>query len=74
MAGIASVLGRHWLARALAQLGEFSEGFTVAQAGLDINLSTDIVASLPAAHAAVGYVHLQRGGASAGARVAHASR
>jgi hypothetical protein len=47
MAGIASVLGRHWLARALAQLGEFSEGFTVAQAGLDINLSTDITKVRP---------------------------
>ena len=61
MAGLASVLGRHWLARALAELGEFSEALTVAQECLDINLSTDIVATLPAAYAAVGYVHLQRG-------------
>jgi tetratricopeptide (TPR) repeat protein len=61
MAGLASVLGRHWLARALAELGEFPEALAVAREGLDINLSTDKVAGLPAAYAAIGYVHLQRG-------------
>ena len=61
MAGLASVLARHWLARTLADLGQFSEGLAVAQEGLDINLSTDNVASLPIAHAAVGYLHLRRG-------------
>ena len=61
MAGIASVLARHWLVRALTDLGEFSEGLAVAQEALDINLSTDIVATLPAAYSAVGYVRLRRG-------------
>ena len=61
MAGIASVLARHWLARTLAQLGDFSEGLAVAREGLDMALSTDNVASLPPAHLAVGYVHLHRG-------------
>jgi hypothetical protein len=43
MGGIASALARHWLARALAELGEFSEALVVAQESLDINLSTDNV-------------------------------
>ena len=45
MAGLASVLARHWLARAFAELGAFSEGLAMAREGLDINLSTDNVAS-----------------------------
>jgi tetratricopeptide (TPR) repeat protein len=61
MAGIPSVLARNWLARALAELGEFPEGLAVARESLDINLSTDNVAGLPAAYSAIGYVHLQRG-------------
>jgi tetratricopeptide (TPR) repeat protein len=61
MAGLGSVLARFWLARTLAELGEFSEALAVAQEGLDINLSTDNVASLPIAHATVGYPHLCRG-------------
>jgi class 3 adenylate cyclase/tetratricopeptide (TPR) repeat protein len=61
MAGLASVLACHWLARTLAELGQLSEGLAVAQEGLDINLSTDNVASLPIAHATVGYLHLRRG-------------
>ena len=61
MAGIASVLTRHWLARTLAQLGDFSEALAVAREGLDINLSMDNLTSLPSAHLAVGYVHLHRG-------------
>jgi class 3 adenylate cyclase/tetratricopeptide (TPR) repeat protein len=61
MSGIASVLARHWLARALAELGEFSDGLAVAREGLDINLSTENVAGLPAAHSAIGYVLLRRG-------------
>jgi len=61
MAGIASVLARHWLARALADLGDLSEALAVAREGLAINLSTDSVAGLPAAYSAIGYVHLQRG-------------
>jgi class 3 adenylate cyclase/tetratricopeptide (TPR) repeat protein len=61
LTAIASVLARYWLGRALAEVGEFSEGLAVAQAGLETALSTDNVASLPPAHAAVGFVHLRRG-------------
>ena len=61
MAGIASVLARHWLARTRAQLGDFSEAFAVAREGLDIHLSMDSLTSVPSAHLAVGYVHLHRG-------------
>jgi tetratricopeptide (TPR) repeat protein len=61
MAGVASVLARNWLARALAELGEFPEGLAVARESLDINLSTDRVGGLPAAYSAIGYVQLQRG-------------
>jgi tetratricopeptide (TPR) repeat protein len=61
MAGLASVLARHWLARAFAELGAFSDGLVMAREGVDINLSTDNVASRAIAYAAVGYVHLCRG-------------
>jgi tetratricopeptide (TPR) repeat protein len=59
--GLASVIARFWLARTLSELGEFSQALTVAREGMDINLSTDVVATLPAAHSAVGLVHLRRG-------------
>jgi tetratricopeptide (TPR) repeat protein len=59
--GLASVIARFWLARTLTELGEFSQALTVAREGMDINLSTDVVATLPAAHSAVGLVHLRRG-------------
>jgi tetratricopeptide (TPR) repeat protein len=59
--GLASVIARFWLARTLTELGEFSQALTVAREGMDINLSTDVVATLPSAHSAVGFVHLQRG-------------
>jgi class 3 adenylate cyclase/tetratricopeptide (TPR) repeat protein len=59
--GLASVIARFWFARTLAELGEFSQALTVAREGMDINLSTDVVATLPAAHSAVGLVHLLRG-------------
>jgi tetratricopeptide (TPR) repeat protein len=59
--GLASVIARFWLARTLTELGEFSEALMVAREGIDINLSTDVVATLPAAHSAVGHVHLRRG-------------
>ncbi len=44
-------------------MGEFSEGLTVAYEGLDIALSTGLMADLPPALAAVGHVHLLRGDA-----------
>ena len=74
MAGLASVLARHWLARALAELGEFSEGLAMAREGLDINLSTDNVASLRD-RLRGGRIRppLPRG-LDGGARAAHASR
>jgi tetratricopeptide (TPR) repeat protein len=59
--GLASVIARFWFARTLTELGEFSQALTVAREGMDINLSTDVVATLPAAHSAVGLVHLRRG-------------
>jgi tetratricopeptide (TPR) repeat protein len=61
MAGLASVLARHWLVRTLAEQGEFVEALALAREGLALNLSTANVASLPIAHATVGYVHLSRG-------------
>jgi tetratricopeptide (TPR) repeat protein len=61
MAGIASVLARFWLARSLAERGEFYEGLAMAQEGLDIIRATDNLAGLPAAYEAVGYVHLHSG-------------
>jgi class 3 adenylate cyclase/tetratricopeptide (TPR) repeat protein len=59
--GLASVIARFWLARTLTELGEFSQALTVAREAMDINLSTDVVVTLPAAHSAVGLVHLRRG-------------
>ena len=61
MTSTASVVARHWLARTLAELGNFSEGLAVAQEGLDTALSTGFVGDLPPALSAVGYVHLYRG-------------
>jgi tetratricopeptide (TPR) repeat protein len=61
MTSTASVVARHWLARTLAELGNFSEGLAVAQEGLDTALFTGFVGDLPPALSAVGYVHLYRG-------------
>ncbi len=61
MTSTASVVARHWLARTLAELGNFSEGLAVAQEGLDTALSTGFVGDLPPALSAVGYVYLYRG-------------
>jgi tetratricopeptide (TPR) repeat protein len=59
--GLASVLSRTFLVRALAELGEFAEGRARGEEGLRIAEAVDHPFSLTQAYAGLGYLHLHKG-------------
>jgi hypothetical protein len=64
MAGLLSVLSRAWLVAALAEVGAFAEGITLAEEGVRIVEAADHPFSLIRAYSAVAALHLRKGGFS----------
>ena len=60
-AGPPSIISRSWLARSLAELGEFAEGVTIARDGLRIAEQLTSVFALVHVCSSSGTVHLLRG-------------
>jgi tetratricopeptide (TPR) repeat protein len=61
LAGPPSIISRSWLARSLAELGEFAEGITIASDGLRIAEQLTSVFALVHVCSSSGTVHLLRG-------------
>jgi tetratricopeptide (TPR) repeat protein len=62
MPGLASVMSRTWLVWCLAEQGRFDEGFSYAEAGVQLAEQVDHPYSLIVACVGLGVLHLQQGG------------